>query len=156
MQVWCVVLLVVSLAQADRDARWLLRRTEATAVVEERRTITQTTMSSCIAVAPSLLPCGQPEILPTAPVQIMTTRAASLHEPSRDQRWLTGSTETTGWDEYLGLRRATITDTVTRYETALYRDPTAVVTFSIVGCQPSRLPFDLPYCKTSAPDATTQ
>jgi hypothetical protein len=86
----------------------------------------------------------------------MKTRAASLHEPSRDQRWLTGSTGTMDWGEYFGLRQATITDTVIRYETALYSDPRTVVTFSIVGCQPSRLPFDLPYCKTSAPDATSQ
>jgi hypothetical protein len=64
-----MVLLAVSLVQADRDARWLLRGTEAATMVEEQHTITHTTMSSCIVVAPSLLPCGQLDISPTATMQ---------------------------------------------------------------------------------------
>jgi hypothetical protein len=79
-----------------------------------------------------------------------------MHETSRSQRWLTGSKETISWQEYFGLKQATITNTITHYETAAYADPRAVVTFSVVGCQPSRLPFDLPYCKTSAPNTTGQ
>lgn len=59
--------MAVSLVRGDRDARWWLRETKATAVAEERRTVTQTTMSSCVVVAPSLPPCGQPDISPTAP-----------------------------------------------------------------------------------------
>lgn len=88
--------------------------------------------------------------------RILATKAASIHEMSRGQRWLTGSKETPGWGEYFGLKQATITNTITHYETASYTDPQAVVTFSVVGCQPSRLPFDLPYCKTSTPNITGQ
>ena len=66
MRVWCVVLLSVCLVKADRDARWLLPGTDITAVVHERRTVTQTTMSSCVVVAPSLQPCDRPDIAPTA------------------------------------------------------------------------------------------
>jgi hypothetical protein len=82
----------------------------------------------------------------------MATKAASMHDMSRGQRWLTGSKETPGWGEYVGLKQAAITNIITHYETASYTGPGAVVTFSVVGCQPSRLPFDLPYCKTSAPN----
>lgn len=88
--------------------------------------------------------------------RIVTTRAASLHEPSRERRWLTGSKETPSWGQYFGLRQHSVTDTITHYKTAVVTDPGAVVTFSVVGCQPSRLPFDLPYCKTPAPDAPQQ
>lgn len=55
--------------------------------------------------------------------------------------------EASSWGHYFGLRLPAVTDTKTHYETA-------VVTFSVVGCQPSRLPFDLSYCKT--PDAPLQ
>jgi hypothetical protein len=78
-----------------------------------------------------------------------------MHEPSREQRWLTGSKEAPGWGQYFGLRQDSVADTITHYETAVYTDPGAVVTFSIVGCQPSHLPFDLPFC-TSTPDVPQQ
>lgn len=79
-----------------------------------------------------------------------------MHEPARELRWLTGSKEAPSWGQYFGLRQSSVTDTITHYETAVHTDPGAVVTFSVVGCQPSRLPFDLPYCKTPAPDAPQQ
>ena len=69
MRVWCVVVLAVCLVQADRDARWLLPGTDVTRVVEQRRTVTQTEMSSCVVVAQSLQPCGRPDIAPSASAQ---------------------------------------------------------------------------------------
>jgi hypothetical protein len=88
--------------------------------------------------------------------RIMATKAASMHEISRNQRWLTGSKETPGWGEYFGLKQATATSTITHYLTTTYTDPGAVVTFSVVGCQPSHLPFDLPYCTASPTNTTGQ
>jgi len=79
-----------------------------------------------------------------------------MHEPSREQRWLTGSKEALGWGQYFGLRQSSVADTITHYETAVYTDRGAVVTFSIVGCQPSRLPFDLPFCTSSSSSDVTQ
>lgn len=79
-----------------------------------------------------------------------------MHETSREQRWLTGSKEAPGWGQYFGLRQSGVTDTVTHYKTAVYTDPGTVVTFSIVGCQPSRMPFDLPFCKTPPPTDVPQ
>lgn len=73
MRVWCVALLVICLVNADRDARWLLPGTDFAAVVHERRTVTQTTMSSCVVVAPSLEPCSRPDVAPTAPTQWVRT-----------------------------------------------------------------------------------
>ncbi|XP_069674376.1 uncharacterized protein [Periplaneta americana] len=158
MNLWYVVITAVSLNlgmadELDRDARWLLRMSATTKVVVEQRIITETKPSSCVVVASSLPPCRQLDIMPTKPTQIVQTRAASLDavtedsvlSPSVEERAAT--TETQDWGEYFGLRRPTVTDTVLRNKTSVYLDPSIVVTFSIVGCQPSQLPFELEQCK---------
>nr|XP_018900957.1 PREDICTED: uncharacterized protein LOC109033017 [Bemisia tabaci] len=50
-----------------------------------------------------------------------------------------------GW--FFGLQDATVTNTVVRPFTKTVTDPNTIVTFSVKGCQPSRLPFDLGPCE---------
>jgi len=45
-----------------------------------------------------------------------------------------------------GPKEVYITKTIKEMSTTKYLDPNTVVTFSVKGCRPSRLPFDLPEC----------
>ncbi|KAF5278138.1 hypothetical protein FQR65_LT03654 [Abscondita terminalis] len=58
-------------------------------------------------------------------------------------------TKVVGWAEYLGLVRPTITVTEIHLKTTTVIDPGTVVTFSVKGCRPSRLPMDLDRCPVS-------
>lgn len=51
------------------------------------------------------------------------------------------------WDIFNLDPKTTVTATETDYVTSTYHDPNTVVTFSVKGCQPSKLPFDLPECR---------
>lgn len=55
-----------------------------------------------------------------------------------------------GWGEYLGIYAPTVTTTAVHLETVTMMDPRTVVTFSVRGCKPSRLPMDLGTCPESA------
>lgn len=52
----------------------------------------------------------------------------------------------TGWGHYLGLMPPTVTVTNIRLEITRMIDPGTVLTFSVSGCKPSKLPLDLPKC----------
>lgn len=52
-----------------------------------------------------------------------------------------------GWGEYFGLIAPTVTATAFHLETMTLMDPNTIVTFSIKGCRPSRLPMDLGTCQ---------
>lgn len=61
-----------------------------------------------------------------------------------------------------GLSERTVTRTVVHTATAKVRDANVMVTFSITGCHPTRMPFDLPFCApepieqtSSAPSTST-
>ena len=53
------------------------------------------------------------------------------------------------WDIFNLSPTSTMYTTVTQFMTQKYYDPNTVVTFSVKGCRPSRLPFDMPECKIS-------
>ena len=57
--------------------------------------------------------------------------------------------------EYLGIVAPTVTVTSTYLKTALVYDPKVLVTYSIKGCKPARLPTDLNLCPQAA-DVTAQ
>lgn len=53
-----------------------------------------------------------------------------------------------GWNFFnFGPREVYVTQTLVEVQTSQYMDPNTVVTFSVKGCRPSRLPFDLPECE---------
>lgn len=54
-----------------------------------------------------------------------------------------------GWGEYLGFVAPTVTTTAIHVETTTMMDPRTIVTFSVRGCKPSRLPLDLETCPPS-------
>lgn len=54
------------------------------------------------------------------------------------------------WGSYLGLGEVTVTRTITQ---RAFAPP---VTFSVRGCRPTRLPFDLPLCSASPIPTTSQ
>lgn len=52
----------------------------------------------------------------------------------------------TGWGQYLGLLPPSVTVTNTKLAVTRMLDPGTVLTFSVSGCRPSKLPLDLPRC----------
>lgn len=59
------------------------------------------------------------------------------------------------WAEYLGLDDVIVSKTAVVTITAKHYDPKTVITFSVVGCHPSRLPFNLPVCQNDGTNSST-
>lgn len=60
-----------------------------------------------------------------------------------------------GWGEYLGIYPPTVTVTNIKLLVTKVLDPRTVLTFSVSGCKPSKLPLDLPKCPDSIDIAAT-
>ncbi|XP_052121608.1 calphotin-like [Frankliniella occidentalis] len=82
-----------------------------------------------------------PAPVTAAPTAAPETAAPPAEKPKREE----------GWAQWLGLRAYTVTSTLVKYATTKVVDPDTVVTFSVRGCQPSKLPFDLPLCVAPPP-----
>lgn len=54
-----------------------------------------------------------------------------------------------GWDGWF-FDDVTLTQTIVHHVTKRVEDPNMVVKFSVKGCEPTRLPFDLPKCNETA------
>ncbi|XP_018335476.1 uncharacterized protein LOC108744278 isoform X2 [Agrilus planipennis] len=61
-----------------------------------------------------------------------------------------------GWAEYFGFVAPTLTKIYRHRETTTVMDPRTVVTFSVKGCRPTRLPLDLDRCAPEIKATTTQ
>ncbi|KAK5642994.1 hypothetical protein RI129_009161 [Pyrocoelia pectoralis] len=120
--------------------------------------ITSILPSSCVHVEATLPSCRGLRNLETFP-EFVGREIHPKHIKGRelvqqpqvvnnDQQHLATQNETkaVGWAEYLGLVGHTITVTEIRLRTTTVIDPHTVVTFSVKGCKPSRLPMELDRC----------
>ncbi|PSN30548.1 hypothetical protein C0J52_24013 [Blattella germanica] len=166
MEYWMVFLMIpfitwVNCDDQTRDARWWLGDTRVTTTKLERLLVTETTHSSCIMVAPSLPRCRgmrQMKIAPSPPTKITPTAAPQMDEyprilngghfrqPEESLVESRAAENAIGWREYLGFPVSTVTNTIVKNETTVIQDQQHVITFSITGCEPTQLPFNLDYC----------
>lgn len=87
----------------------------------------------------------KPIMQPSDPIPPSRTPPLPMKEPSEPAVDSSGGWD---WDIFnLSPKDVTVTKTVREVFTTKYYDPNTVVTFSVKGCRPSRLPFDLPECK---------
>jgi len=100
--------------------------------------------SSCVQVEASLPPCRNVRNMDAFP-RFMSGRV--LEEGFARQEILPSiHTTALGWGEYFGIYAPTVTITAVNIQTTTVADPKTIVTFSVRGCRPSRLPLDLNLC----------
>lgn len=94
---------------------------------------------------PNWKPVAVPVNKPTPPLTVKSSgEPAANPQPTWD------------WDIFnLGPKEVTVTKTIEQIFTTKVYDPNTVVTFSVRGCRPSRLPFDLLECQEPEPVAPT-
>ncbi|KAF5269501.1 hypothetical protein FQA39_LY08690 [Lamprigera yunnana] len=143
-------------AQTARKPRWFGRTYTETKVQTD--TITSIMPSSCVHVEATLPPCRGFRNLPSFPefmrreVHPIPNEERQLVESKIDNTVIlapVNQTTSVGWGEYLGLVGPTITVTEMNFRTTTVVDNRIVVTFSVKGCRPSRLPMDLDRCPLS-------
>ncbi|XP_017780501.1 PREDICTED: uncharacterized protein LOC108565506 [Nicrophorus vespilloides] len=145
----------------DRQARFFGYRYTSTVIVPKM--VTSLLPSSCVQVEPSLPPCRSVRQLDQFPrflggrvyaetsENIMEKTGGAVNE---DHPIVMPSVHTTalGWGEYLGFYAPTVTVQAVHLQTTTVLDPRTVVTFSVRGCKPSRLPLDLNLCPKKQPE----
>nr|CAD7408088.1 unnamed protein product [Timema cristinae] len=163
-----VLLLLLALAalaqdiEGERDGKWFLGGKTVTKTIKQKVVFTEMTPSSCVVVERSLPPCRnlrQLRIEPTSTYGRITPTATPM-EP-RGWSWFQDTpssvksgptleasepevTKTNDWGSFFGY--TTVTRHVVESQTRKMVDLANVVTFSVTGCEPSRLPFDLDFC----------
>ncbi|KAI5735806.1 hypothetical protein M8J77_022781 [Diaphorina citri] len=71
------------------------------------------------------------------PVHQAKEKVGKVVEPQKKRPW-------DGWFSFND--DVTVTQTIVHHMTKKIEDPNTVVKFSVKGCEPTRLPFDLPQC----------
>lgn len=142
-----------------RSGRWFGYR--YTITVTEQEAVTSLIPSSCVHVEPSLPPCRSVRILESFPRFIGSERkngrqlAVVPQQPAAAPTPIVHTTEL-GWGEYLGFYAPTVTVSTLKQLVTTILDPRVVVTFSVKGCKPSRLPLDLMECQGSGQNVIIQ
>ncbi|KAB0795996.1 hypothetical protein PPYR_10057 [Photinus pyralis] len=145
-------------AYRPREPRMFWRSYTETMVVTD--VVTSILPSSCVHVEPTLPACRGLRNLETFPefvgreIHSNQVKGRQLVQPplvvDKDHHQLMlaplNETRVVGWAEYLGLVGATFTVTEVHLKTTTVIDPRTVVTFSVKGCRPSRLPMELDRC----------
>ncbi|XP_067000966.2 uncharacterized protein [Anabrus simplex] len=171
--VWSVI--AIEEQDFSRDPRWFLGGNTITKFVLDNKAVTEITPSSCVVVQPSLPPCKSLRALSvdsSPPTRVETTKLVELHEIG-DVEAIRSKTLGRSWYRYGSVvetsepviqttpiaptamtagwwgKDVTVTSTIYASETLKLQDPKHVVTFSVTGCKPSRMPFDLDYCDKS-------
>ncbi|KAK9500385.1 hypothetical protein O3M35_001662 [Rhynocoris fuscipes] len=140
-----------------RDPKWFFPRQTLTNVVLKRRLITEMIPSSCAVIDATLQPCRnvrRMDINPTPPRRIQSTEAPAaapsmqmLSPPMpNNQAPIEPSSDGGSWF-WGGI--TTVIQEIVSVETLKVPDPNTVITFSVKGCKPTRLPFNLPICSTN-------
>ncbi|XP_065161437.1 uncharacterized protein [Atheta coriaria] len=129
----------------NREGRWFGYRYTSTEIVPQM--VTSLIPSSCVQVEPSLPPCRNVRNLEEFP------RFLGGYAKEEINHEVIPSIHTTplGWGEYFGIYAPTVTVTAMQMRTTTVLDPRTVVTFSVKGCKPSRLPMDLSLCPSQTP-----
>ncbi|KAK4877495.1 hypothetical protein RN001_010001 [Aquatica leii] len=160
-----VVLLPFILCKSShnaRQARWFGRTYTETKIQTD--TVTSIMPSSCVHVEATLPPCrglrnlqSFPEFIGREVYPNHLKGRQLVEQPkiiSKNQSQVVlapvNETKVVGWAEYLGLVGPTITVTEIHFKTTTVIDPRTMVTFSVKGCKPSRLPMDLDRCPVSS------
>ncbi|KAF2893726.1 hypothetical protein ILUMI_12447 [Ignelater luminosus] len=136
-----------------RDGRWF--RYTYTETKVQKEIVTSLVPSSCVHVEPTLPPCRGVRNLDPFP-EFVGSRIYPEHIKgkqliiSKDQQVVlepaNEANKSVGWAEYLGIVAPTVTVTAINLRTTTLLDPRTVVTFSVKGCRPSRLPLGLDRC----------
>ncbi|KAI4470304.1 alpha/beta hydrolase domain-containing protein [Holotrichia oblita] len=120
-------------------------------------TITTLVPSSCVHVEATLPPCRNVRFLGNFPgFGSSSSDEAAKSAPANSTTVADDEIQTTAlsWGEYLGFSAPTVTLNVTKITTSTILNPSVIVTFSIRGCRPQRMPLELERCKIQATPTT--
>lgn len=133
-----------------REKRWF--GGSYTTTVIKPKMVTSLVPSSCVKVEASIPPCRNVRYLNNFP-DVVSGRLIGDDtdingEDLQEVKNAEENLETTplSWGEYIGIYAPTVTTTALYLETTTMMDPRTIVTFSVKGCRPSRLPLDLDTC----------